>query len=313
MAGHILRRVAQAVPMLVGLSVLVFVLLQLAPGSPAVYFLPLDVTDPGQEQRVIAQLGLDQPLYAQYWHWLVGIVQGDFGTAYSYGQPTLQVIAERLGPTLELQIVAICVSVVLAVPVGVIAAVRRYSLLDHVVTSASLFGLSMPNFWFALMLILLFSVRLGWLPTFGAGIGTPVERWPHFVLPVLVLGLATVPWYARFVRSSMLETLQQEYVRSARARGLSESRVVLKHALKPALLPVITIIGLSLPRLIGGSVIVEAIFAWPGLGRLAYDSIQRHDYPVVMALTLLTGAFVLMLNLVVDIVYRWLDPRITYE
>jgi peptide/nickel transport system permease protein len=312
MGSYIARRLLLVIPMLLGLSVIVFGLLQLAPGNPAVYFLPQQSNDPAQLQRITHQLGLDQPVWVQYWHWISLIVRGNFGTAYTYGQPVLDVIRSRLAPTLELQITAITFSLILAIPVGVIAAVRRYTKVDHTVTTVSLFGLSMPDFWFALMLMLLFGIKLGILPTFGPGTGSILDRWRYFVMPVLVLGLATIPWYARFVRGSMIETLQQDYIRAARGRGVSEWRIIFKHALKPSTLPLLTIFGLSLARLVGGSVIVETIFAWPGLGSLAYESILRKDYPIVMALTLLTGGFIMLLNLAMDVVYRIVDPRIQY-
>jgi len=295
------------------LTIVVFLLLQLAPGSPVTYLLPQNIADPDQERRLIATLGLDQPVWAQYWHWLVRLLHGDFGTAYSYSEPAISVINERLGPTLQLQIAAIVFSLLIAVPVGIISAVRRYRPIDHILTTGSLFGLSLPNFWFALMLIMLLSTRWHLLPTFGAGTGSLATRAPYFVMPLLVLGLATVPWYARFMRANMIDTLRQDYVRAARARGVPEHRIVMRHALKPAVLPVITIVGLSLPRLVGGSVVVETISAWPGLGRLAYDSIQRKDYPVIMALVLLTGAFVMLINLFTDILYTVVDPRINYD
>lgn len=314
MTAYVARRLLQAVPMVLGLTLIVFLLLQLAPGSPAAYLVPTDVHDPTQQQRIIHQLGLDRPVYVQYWDWLTRALHGDFGNAYTYGVPVTEIIGQRLGATLQLQIAAILFSVVVAIPLGVVSAVRRYGLLDHVVTTLSLFGLSMPNFWFALLLILTFSIHLGWVPTFGNGADASSlpQHATYFVLPVLVLGLATVPWYSRFMRASLLDVLQQDYIRCARARGVPERVVIAKHALKPAVLPVVTIIGLSLPRLVGGSVIVETIFAWPGLGNLAYDSILRKDFPVVMALTLLTSAFVIVLNLVVDVVYTILDPRISY-
>ncbi len=278
MTLYVLRRLGQTIAMLWGLTIIVFALLQLAPGGPEEYLVPNNLTDPGQKQRIIHQLGLDQPMLTQYWHWLTEIVRGDFGTAYSYGQPVLKVIASRLAPTLELQVVVILLSIAVAIPIGVIAAVRRYSGVDHVVTTASLFGLSMPNFWFALLLILLFSVKLQWLPAYGNGSGLLLGSIPYFVLPTLVLGLALVPWYARFMRASMIETLQQDHIRTARA----------------------------------GSVIVESIFAWPGLGRLAYDSIVRQDFPLVMGLAVLTGGFVMLANLVVDLLYTVIDPRVVY-
>jgi peptide/nickel transport system permease protein len=315
MARYIARRVLQAIVMLWGLSLILFILLQLAPGNAVNYLIPQNIVDVGQRQRLIHQLGLDQSLPAQYWHWLIKILHGNFGTAYTYGQPVISVIASRLTPTLELQSVVIVVSILIAIPAGVIAAVRRYTAIDHTVTTTSLFGLSMPNFWFALMLILLLSVKLSWLPVSGngAGVGTVWENWKFFVLPVAVLSLALVPWYARFMRASMIETLQQDYILAARSLGINESRINFRNALKPAVLPVVTIIGLSLPRLIGGSVVVESIFAWPGLGRLAYDSIERHDFPVVMALGLLTGAFVMLVNLLIDLLYVVLDPRVILD
>jgi peptide/nickel transport system permease protein len=305
------RRLAVAVPMLLGLSVVTFLLLQLAPNDPALYFLPANVRDPAQIDRVREQLGLDDSIVVQYFRWLGSILRGDFGQAYSYGVPVTSIISERLVPTLQIQAISIAFSLVVAVPLGVLAAVRRRSWVDNTLTASSLFGLSMPNFWFALLLISLFSLRLGWLPTSGTGEGSFVGRWEYFVMPVLVLGLSTIPWYSRFMRASMVQTLNEDFIRAARARGLSERRVLFRHAFKPASLPLLTILALSLPRLLGGTVIVEVIFAWPGLGRLAYDSILRQDYPVVMALTLFVGAFVIIVNLAVDVAYSAIDPRIS--
>lgn len=299
--------------MIIGLSLILFTLLQLAPGNAVDHLIPETVTDPGQRDRLIHQLGLDRSPPEQYWHWLVQLLHGDLGTAYSYGQPVLTVIDRSLWPTAQLQTTVIVLSILIAIPAGVVAAVKRYSLLDHTVTSGSLFGLSMPSFWFALMLIMLFSVRLKWLPVSGNGTGPFWQNLDHFVLPVIVLSLALVPWYARFVRAGMIETLGQDYIMTAKAFGIRKSRINFRYALKPALLPTLTIIGLSLPRLIGGSVVVESIFAWPGLGRLAYDSIQRHDFPIVMGLGLLTGAFVMLANLVIDLLYVAIDPRVSLD
>ena len=312
MGVYIIRRVLVMVPLLLVLSLGVFVLVQLAPGDPTTYFLPERATE-AQRELIVARLGLDQPIHVQYWRWLSGILTGDFGTAYSYGRPVMEVIGDRLWPTVQLQTLAITLSIVIAIPVGILSAVKRYSFLDHFATTGSLFGLSMPDFWFALMLTLVFSVHLGWLPSFGTGDGGVLTSWQYFIMPVLTLGLQTVPWYSRFMRSSMLEVMSQDYVRTARAKGLPTWRVHYLHALKVAVLPVVTIVGLSLPRLVGGAVIVETIFAWPGLGRLAFDSVTRQDYPLIMALTILTGAFVLLLNLLVDVIYTWLDPRISYH
>jgi len=308
----VLRRLAVAVPMLLGLSVVIFLLLQLAPNDPAVYFLPANVRDPSQIERVRQELGLDRPIVVQYLRWLGNLLTGDFGDAYSYGVPATTIIRERLVPTVQIQAISIAFSLIVAVPLGVIAAVRQRSWVDNSLTAGSLFGLSMPNFWFGLLLIWLFSLKLGWLPTSGTGQGSLADRWTYFVMPVLVLGLSTIPWYSRFMRASMVQTLNEDFIRAARARGLSERRVLFRHAFKPASLPLLTILSLSLPRLLGGTVIVEVIFAWPGLGRLVYDSILRQDFPVVMALTLLVAAFVIVVNLAVDVAYSVIDPRISH-
>lgn len=313
MASFVMKRVVIGVPMLLGLSVVLFLLLHLAPGDPAVYFLPADVTDPTQIERVRERLGLDDSLVEQYFHWLGSVLQGDFGDAYSYGEPVTSVIADRLKPTLQLQVISITFAFVVAIPLGVAAAVYQSTWVDRSLTTGSLFGLSMPDFWFGLLLISFFSLRLGWLPTSGNGGDAPIyERWEYFVMPVMVLGLSTIPWYSRFMRSSLVQVRSEDYIRAARARGLSETRVLVRHAIKPASLPVLTILALSLTRLIGGSVIVEVIFAWPGLGRLAYDSILRQDFPVVMALTLLVAASVILINIVLDVTYTLVDPRISY-
>lgn len=312
MTLFVVRRLALAVPMLLGLSLVMFLLLQLAPNDPALYFLPANVRDPSQIDRVREQLGLDQPIVVQYFRWLENIVTGDFGEAYSYGVPVTTIIGERLVPTLQIQAISIAFSLIVAVPLGILAAVRRRSWVDHTLTAGSLFGLSMPNFWFGLLLISFFSLRLGWLPTSGTGEGSILDRWQYFVMPVLVLGLSTIPWYSRFMRASMVQTLNEDFIRAARARGLTERRVLARHAFKPASLPLLTILSLSLPRLLGGTVIVEVIFAWPGLGRLVYDSILRQDFPVVMAVTLLVAAFVIVVNLAVDVGYSAIDPRITH-
>jgi peptide/nickel transport system permease protein len=310
---YVVKRILLGIPMLIGLSMILFLLLQLAPGDPAVYFLPADVTDPTQIDRVREQLGLTDSIPQQYVRWLGNVLQGDFGDAYSYGVPVTEVISARLTPTLQLQTISILFSLVVAIPLGIAAAVYKSTWVDRSLTTGSLFGLSMPDFWFGLLLISFFSLRLGWLPTSGnGGDGSILSRWEYFVMPVLVLGLATIPWYSRFMRSSLVQVRSEDYIRAARARGLSERRVLVRHSLKPAALPVLTIVALSLTRLIGGSVIVEVIFAWPGLGRLAYDSILRQDFPVVMALTLLVASSVIVINIVLDVTYTLVDPRISY-
>ncbi|MGD2040027.1 MAG: ABC transporter permease, partial [Anaerolineae bacterium] len=258
-------------------------------------------------------LGLDQPLHIQYIRWLTSAIQGDFGYAYGYGEPVLKLIADHVPATVQLQLAALILALVVALPIGIISATRQYSLLDNSVTIFAFFGLSMPNFWFALMLMLLFAVKWDVLPAVGAGMGKPfLERIPYFVMPVVVLAFTYMAVYVRFMRSSMLENIRQDYVITARAKGLRERSVLFGHALKNAILPVITIVGMSIPRLIGGSIIIESVFAWPGIGRLGYDAVLRRDYPTIMGLTMLTAAFVMFVNLLVDILYSYADPRIVY-
>ncbi|MCB0153347.1 MAG: ABC transporter permease [Anaerolineae bacterium] len=314
MQAYIIRRILIIFPLLLGLSLFMFLLIRLAPGDPTLFYLPPDRgVDPAIRERVMVRLGLDQPLYIQYWRWLSSAVQGDFGYAYGYGEPALSLIRDRLPATVQLQAAALLLALTIALPIGIISATRQYSLLDNAVTSFAFFGLSMPNFWFALLLIFLFAVRLDWLPAVGDGADKVLhERLTYLIMPALVLAFNDMALYARFMRSSMLEVIRQDYVTTAYAKGLRESAVLFKHALKNAILPMITIVGLSLPRLLGGSIIVESIFAWPGIGRLGYDAVLRRDFPTIMALTILTAAFVMIVNLIVDITYSFADPRIVY-
>lgn len=303
-------------PLLLGLSLLVFVLIHLAPGDPTLFYLPPEMSagvDPAIRLKVMTQLGLDQPLHVQYMRWLSSAIRGDFGFAYGYGEPVLSLIGSHVSATVQLQLGALLLALIVAIPIGIISATRQYSLLDNVVTVMALFGLSLPNFWFALLLMFLFAVRLDVLPAIGAGMDKPlIERLPYFVMPTVVLALNYMAVYVRFMRSSMLEVIRQDYITTARAKGLKESTVLFRHALKNAILPVITVVGMSIPRLLGGSIVVESVFAWPGIGRLGYDAVLRRDYPTIMGLTMLTAAFVLVVNLVVDILYSLVDPRIAF-
>jgi peptide/nickel transport system permease protein len=309
---YIVRRVVGIVPMLLGLSLIVFVLIRLAPGDPTAFYLPADIAvDPAVRERVIARLGLDQPIHIQYLRWLGAALQGDFGFAYGYGAPAMELVLERVPATLALQAAALFLALLIALPLGVIAALRQYSPLDNAVTAFAFFGLSMPSFWFALLLIYLFAVQLGWLPAIGHGEGQPFpQRLRYLIMPALVLALTDVAIFTRFMRSSTLEIINLDYVTTARAKGLSERTVMLRHVLKNALLPMITVIGLALSRLLGGSIIVESIFAWPGIGRLGYDAVLRRDYPTIMALMVLTATTVMVANLLTDIAYAFADPRV---
>lgn len=313
--NYILRRLLQLIPLLVGLSLIIFGLIHLSPGDPVYAFLSETNNDPEVAEQVRRNLGLDQPLPVQYWRWISNVVQLDFGVAYTFNnQSVISLIGERVPGTLQLGGLALVVSLIIAIPAGIISANRQYSAIDNVTTVGAFLGLALPNFWFALMLQLLFAVQLGWLPTSTSGIDS---EWPnralYYIMPVAVLSLSLVATFSRFMRSSMLEVIRQDYVTAARAKGLSERAVTYRHALKNAMIPMVTIVGLQLPNLLSGAVIVEYVFAWPGLGGLGYEAILRRDYPVILALTILIGAFVLILNVIVDIIYVLVDPRISFE
>lgn len=311
---YLLRRSFSIFPMLLMISIIVFAIIQLAPGDPTAFFISQTDFDPEQQERIRAKLGLDQPVYIQYWRWLSNAIQGDFGRSFSFSVPVAQLIGERLPSTLQLQGLALLFALVVSIPIGIVAAVRQYSIFDHFSSGIAFFGISMPDFWFALMLQLFFTLHLGWLPSSTDGAGTPFPgRLAYYVMPVIVLGLARMASFTRFMRSSMLEVIHQDYITTARAKGVNRWSVLATHALRNALIPMITIVGLQLPRLVGGAVIVEFVFAWPGLGALAVDSVLRRDYPVIMGITMVTAAFVLILNLLVDIIYAFVDPRITFE
>ena len=313
---YILRRLLLLFPLLVGLTIIVFTLIHLAPGDPALAFVSEGSIDPQIVAQVRKNLGLDQPLPVQYMIWVSHVARLDFGTAYTFnGAPVIELIAQRLPATLVLQSAALALSLAVSIPLGIVSAKKQYSAIDNTATAGAFLGLALPNFWIALMLQLLLAVSLGWLPasTPGTDETVGVARIKYLILPVVVLALPTLAVFTRFVRSSMLEVIKQDYVTTARAKGLSEPTVTYRHALKNALIPMVTVVGTQLARLLGGAVIVEYIFAWPGLGALAYESILKRDYPVVLALTLLTGAFILVVNMLVDVAYTLVDPRVSFR
>jgi peptide/nickel transport system permease protein len=314
MARFIIRRFLFLIPLLVGLSVVMFVLIHAAPGDPAVAMMgPQAAANPQFLEQARRNMGLDQPLPVQYLRWLERLLHGDFGIAYTFNKkPVLALIGERFWGTVQLQSLALGLGLALAIPVGIISAVRQYSTLDNTLTVGSFLGLAIPNFWLALLLQLWLSVQLGWLPTLSTAQATasPEERWRYFVMPVFVLAIPNVAYFARFMRSAMLEVIHQDFVTVARAKGLDDRGVLYRHALRNALIPMVTVIGLQLPRILSGAVIIEQIFAWPGLGLLAYDAIGRRDYPVILGVTMLAGAAVMIVNVLVDVVYVMVDPRV---
>lgn len=315
MSTYIVRRLVQAIPLLLIISIALFGLLHLIPGGPETVAFNPRMTPQARHDMIVAY-GLDQPLPIQYVKWLWGVVHLNFGATFKDGRPVIAVIGERLPATLELLGTAFLLALALAIPLGIVAAVKQYSLLDYVFTVASYLGICMPVFWFAEMLILLLAITLGWFPTGGmATEGTAPsvgDSLHHLVLPVVVLSLAFVASWSRYLRSSMLDVLHQDFLRTARAKGLARLQLVMKHAFRNALIPLVTVVALDIATIFGGAVITETIFAWPGLGRLFFDSLSSRDYPVLMAMMVLSAAAVVCCNIVADVIYGLLDPRIRY-
>jgi peptide/nickel transport system permease protein len=314
--SYMLRRVLILIPMLIGLSIVMFSLIHLAPGDPALAFISEQNSSADFIEQTRKNMGLDKPLPVQYAIWLGKIVRGDLGTAYTFNnKPVLALIFERLGASVTLQAFALLIALVIAIPVGIISATRQYSLLDNTTTVASFLGLALPNFWLALLFQLYFGVHLKWFPTISTGQAN--EAFPgrirFFILPVIVLALPIIAFFARFMRSAMLEVIRQDYMTTARAKGLAGRVVLYRHGLRNALIPMVTVVGLQLPRLVGGAIIIEQIFAWPGIGSLTYEAINRRDYPVILGVTLFVGAFVMVVNILVDFVYVLVDPRVSFS
>src|SRR5690606_24422659 len=313
--AYVIRRILLVIPLLIGLSIIIFLLVHLAPGDPALALVSEQNNDPRVLEQIRKDFGLDRPLPVQYIKWLGKFAQGDFGTAYTFNRkPVLTLIGERAWPTIQIQALSIILALALALPVGIVSATRQYSWIDNSSTGGAFIGLAIPQFWFALQLQLFFAVQLGWLPTSTQGQDVEgLAKAKYYIMPTVVLAVPLIATFARFMRSSMLEVIRQDYINTARAKGLGERSVLYNHALRNALIPMITIIGLQLPRMLSGGVIVETIFAWPGLGQLGYQSILNRDYPIILALTVISGAFLLVLNIVVDVIYVLVDPRIAYD
>lgn len=322
MIRYTARRLLQAVPILLGIVTLTFLLLHLAPGDPATAYFNPNVS-PEIIERMRENLGLNLPLHEQYLRWLRSFFTGDFGYSFGQHRPVAQVIADALPNTLVLSAVSLLLIFVLGCAVGALQAVRQYSALDIATTFVSLFIYSMPGFWLGLMLILLFSSpalpEVLRLPISGvtsidyefmAPAQRLLDRARHLVLPSFALGIASAAGVSRYMRGAMLEVLSQDYIRTARAKGLPETAVILRHALRNALIPIVSLLGLYLPLLFGGSIVIEVVFSWPGMGRALYNAILARDYPVVMACTFLFGVLVVFANLVADLLYAVVDPRI---
>jgi len=312
---YVAKRLGFAALMLVGVSIILFTIMRVAPGGPEAVLVGGEFS-PEAAAQVRQRLGLDRPLLAQYAGWASAALRGDLGRSFKTNDPVATLIFERLGPTLQLTAGALVLALVVAIPLGVLAAVRRGSVWDTLASALALFGVSFPSFWLGIMLILLFSEAWQLLPPSGLSEygqeGDLASRLRHAVLPTLTLGLIQMASFMRFTRSSLLEVLGQDYIRTARAKGLGQPRVIWRHALRNALIPVVTIVSLSLPTLVGGAVLTETVFAWPGIGRLAVGAVFERDYPVIMGVNLLVATIVISANLITDLAYCVIDPRISY-
>lgn len=313
MLAFIVRRLLLLIPVLLIVGVIVFALLHLAPGDPASMMLGRDATTE-QKEALRAQLGLDEPLAVQFVDWFWGVLRLDFGESLFIGKPVSEALLERVQPTGLLALYSLTLSIVIAIPAGVLAAVRPNSLLDRVLMILSISGAAIPGFFFSILLILLFAVFLDWLPSGGyVDIGDdPIKHLSYMVLPSVALGFSGAGFLARIVRSTMLDVLNEEYVRTAYAKGLPQRHVVLLHALRNALIPVITVIGILLATTLGGAVVIETVFNVPGMGRLLVQSVTRRDFPVVQGAVMTVAAVEVLVMLLVDILYAFIDPRIRY-
>ena len=312
MLAYLARRTLTLLPILLLMSIIVFALIRMVPGDPIDVMYGGEGMDAIRRAALSHELGLDQPVVVQYGKWLWRAVQGDLGNSYRAGMPVLQLIGQRLPATLFLSFAALFLSLLIALPLGLLAAVKRNSGADMAAMIFAILGISLPNFWSGILLVLVFAIWLGWLPSIGYV--SPFEDFfqslRHLILPAIALGWALSGTTTRLARSSMLEELGKDYVRTARGKGLAERTVLLTHTLRNALIPTVTMIGLQLGFLIGGTVVVETVFAWPGVGLLVVDSIFARDYPVVQGIVLVIAVVVVLVNLLVDVIYTVLDPRI---
>lgn len=305
MTVYLLRRLYQALIVFFVVTLIVFMVLHIS-GDPVELLMPPDAT-PRDMEEMRRTLGLDKPIMIQYGFFLKNAVQGNLGVSYHHGQPALKLVLERLPASLELVATSILISLVLAVPLGILASTRRGKMLDRLCLLGSLIGISAPPFWIGIAFILIFAVELQWLPSSGRG------SWQHLVLPATSLALYRLALFLRLIRAGMLDVMTQDFIRTARAKGVSEKLVIYKHALKNTLIPFVTIAGMQMGSLLAGAIVTERVFAWPGMGRLFLDSIGVMDFPVIIAWALVIATIFLSINLIVDIIYVWLDPRIRHE
>jgi peptide/nickel transport system permease protein len=319
-ARYVVRRLLQLIPVLILVSLAVFLLVRVIPGDPVLVMLGIDPDERAriseEQYRVLQhQIGLDRPIYVQYLNWADKIVHGDFGLSLASRRPIVEILFERYPATLYLAVTALLVGLTIAIPAGVIAAMKQNTSVDYAAMGFALWGVAMPDFWLALMLIVLFSLKLGWLPSIGytSPFENPGLFLQHAFLPAVVMGTELAAPLTRYVRAEMLEQLSQDYVRTAWAKGLPSRMVIVKHALRNSLIAAVTVVGLQTARLLGGATIIETVFSWPGVGRLLIDGIYTRDYPIVQGAVLLIASTYVFINMAVDIVYKWLDPRIKLD
>lgn len=315
MTRYIVGRLLQTIPVLWGASLIVFLLIRLIPGDAATVLLGSDAT-PENVEALREQLGLNEPIVVQYWHWLVKVLQGDLGVSIQTRAPVFETLISKFGNTLILTMAAMVIAAVVGVSAGVISATRRHSVFDRVAMVVALFGNSMPAFWLGLILVLTLGLGLGWFPTGGMyslrgdqGLG---DLLAHLILPAVTLASVTTALVARMVRSSMLEVLNQDYMTTARGKGLADRTTIWRHGFRNALLPVVTILGLQFGYLLGGAVVTETVFVWPGVGLMTFTAISTRDVPVIQGAILMTSTAFVLINLMVDLAYAYLDPRIKY-
>lgn len=304
MLKFIIKRILIIIPTLLGILLIIFTINYFTPGDPAMSALGTNYTEAAYEAKII-EMGLDQPFVTRYFIYLKNVVTKlDLGTSYSTLRPVRSMIAERITPTIQIGILSSIVTIFVGIVVGIISAVKQYSVIDYVSMSLSVFFAAMPGFWLALMCLLVFCINLQWLPASG------LTSWKHYILPVICLGMSPIAIVIRMTRSSMLDVIRQDYIRTARAKGVSERSVIYKHALRNALIPVITVIGMQLSMVIAGSVVIESIFSIPGIGMLMLSAINNRDYPLIQGTVLVLSLFICMINLLVDLAYAAADPRI---
>lgn len=325
MLKYTIKRLLLSVPLILGIITATFFMSHLAPGDPMDMYLEprrQSQMDPQVIELLRIKYGLDQPIHVQYVTWLKNFAQGDLGESFRYRRPVKDLLVEALPYTLQLTFLAIILDALVGISLGIISAVKQYTKLDKAVTVGSLVIYAMPSFWLALMLIMVFSVNLGWFPTSQTrsmnyddltAIGRILDRMWHLALPVSIMGLAGAAGTARYMRSRLLEVLNEDYIMAARARGFRERTVIVKHALRNALIPIITIYGMSLPFLLGGAAIIETIFAWPGMGRMTVSAVGGRDYPIIMATVTIAAILTVLGNLLADITYAAVDPRVSYD